>query len=96
MLHFDFKAIIALQGYHVYKETAWSDTKVNDKVKIEIETNQSSITIDPYACTVKIGLSRFKKFVSIYFNGSPLKMMKNAFYFMLKAYFVLDIFTSLL
>ena len=27
--------------------------KVNDKVKIDIETNQSSITIDPYACAVK-------------------------------------------
>ena len=38
MLHFDFKAIISSRGYHVYKQTAWSDAKVNDKVKIEIET----------------------------------------------------------
>ena len=39
MLHFDFKTIIAWQGYHVYQETALSDAKANDKVKIDIETN---------------------------------------------------------
>ena len=49
MSHFDFKAIITLQRCHVYKETAWSDAKVSDKVKMEIETNQSLIAIDPYA-----------------------------------------------
>ena len=53
MSHFDFKPIFASPGYHVFIETAWSDAKVNDKVKIDIETNQSSITIDPYACAVK-------------------------------------------
>ena len=53
MSHHDFKDIIALRGYHVYQETAWSDAKVNDKIKIEIETNQSSIAIDPCTCAVK-------------------------------------------
>ena len=33
-----------------------------------------------------------KKIFFIYFNERPLKMMKNAFYFMLKALFVLKIF----
>ena len=37
----------------MYKETAWSDAIVNDKVKLEIETNQSLIAIDTYACAVK-------------------------------------------
>ena len=32
---------------------SWLNAKVNEKVKIEIETNQSSIAIDPYTCTVK-------------------------------------------
>ena len=32
---------------------SWSNAKVNQKVKIEIETNQSLIAIDPYACAVK-------------------------------------------
>ena len=49
----NFQATIASRGYHVYKETTWSNAKVNEKVKIEIETNQSSIAIDPYVCAVK-------------------------------------------
>ena len=53
MSTYNFQATIASHGYHVYKETTWSNTKVNEKVKIEIETNQSSIAIDPYACAVK-------------------------------------------
>ena len=44
---------------------------------------------------LKVGLSPFIKFVFIYFNENPSKMMKNAFYFMLKALFFLEIFTSL-
>ena len=32
------------------KETAWSDAKVNDKIRIKIETNQSLIVIYPYEC----------------------------------------------
>ena len=44
---------------------------------------------------VKVGLSLSEKFAFIYFNESPLKMMKNAFYCMLKVLFVLDIFTFL-
>ena len=36
-----------------------------------------------------------KKFLFIYFNESPLKMMKNAFYFILEALFVLKIFKFL-
>ena len=36
-----------------------------------------------------------KNFFIIYFNGSSTKMMKNAFYFILKAFFVLKIFKFL-
>ena len=43
----------------------------------------------------KVGLSPSKKFIFIYFNESPLKMMKNGFYFILKALFVLKIFNFL-
>ena len=41
---------------------------------------------------VKAGLSPSKKNCVICFNKSPLKFMKNAFYFILKAIFVLKIF----
>ena len=53
MSTYNFQATIASRGYHVYKETTWSNAKVNEKVKIEIETTHSSIAIDPYACAVK-------------------------------------------
>ena len=43
----------------------------------------------------KVGLSPSKKFIFIYFNESPLKMMKNGFYFILRALFVLKIFNFL-
>ena len=39
--------------------------------------------------------SHFPKIFLIYFNEIPLKMMKNAFYFILKALFVLKIFKFL-
>ena len=41
---------------------------------------------------IKVGLSPSKKAFFICFNDSPSKMMKNAFYFILKALFVLKIF----
>ena len=45
-----------------------------------------------FRCSFKVGLSLFKKNV-ICLIESPLKMMKNAFYLILKALFVLKIFT---
>ena len=43
----------------------------------------------------KVGFSPSKKVFFICFNDSPSKMMKNAFYFILKALFVLKIFNFL-
>ena len=53
MSTYNFQATIASRGYHVYKETTWSNAKVNEKVKIEIESNQSPMALDPYACALK-------------------------------------------
>ena len=44
---------------------------------------------------VKVGLSSSEKILVICFIESPLKMIKNAFYFILKAFFVLKIFKFL-
>ena len=46
---------------------------------------------------LKVGLSLSKKVGFIYFNEIPLKMIKNndAFHFIIKAVFVLKIFTFL-
>ena len=40
---------------------------------------------------LKVGLSPFKKVCVIFFTESTLKMMKKAFYFILKAFFILRI-----
>ena len=45
--------------------------------------------------TFKVGLSPSKKICFICLIKSPLKMMENAFYFILKAFFVLKIFKFL-
>ena len=44
---------------------------------------------------LKVGLSPSKKMCVICLIESPLKMMKNAFYFILKVLFVLKIFKFL-
>ena len=44
---------------------------------------------------LKVGLSPLKKTCVIYLIESFLKMMKNAIYFILKALFVLKLFTFL-
>ena len=53
MSTYNFQETIASRGCHVYKETTWSNAKVDKKVEIEIETNQSSVAIDPHGCAVK-------------------------------------------
>ena len=50
---YSFDTIIASRGCHVYKETSWSNAKVDDEVKVEIETNPKSIASDPYSCAIK-------------------------------------------
>ena len=41
----------------------------------------------------KVGLSSSKKLLFICFNDSPSKMIKNTLYFILKALFILKIFS---
>ena len=57
-----------------------------------------SMILSEFICfnsNIKVGLSSSKKKKFICFNVSPSKMMKNAFYFILKAPFVLKIFKFL-
>ena len=51
---YSFDSKIASRGYHVYRNSTWQNAKSGDKVKVEIETNKSSKSIDPYACAIKI------------------------------------------
>ena len=50
---YSLKAKIASRGYHVFKETSWSNAKEGDEVKVELETNKSSKKIDPYPIRAK-------------------------------------------
>ena len=49
-----FDSKIPSRGYHVYRNSTWLNANSGDKVKVEIETNKPSKSIDPYACVIKI------------------------------------------
>ena len=49
-----FQAKVASRGYHVFKNTSWENTTSGDKVKIQVEENKLSRSIDPYCCAVKV------------------------------------------
>ena len=51
---YSFESIVACRGYHIYKDTTWQKTRVGEIVKVEVETNQNSTQIDPYACAIKV------------------------------------------
>ena len=78
----NFQATIASRGYHVYKETTWSNAKVNEKVKIEIETNQSSIAIDSYACAVKAKEEYFDGWKTV--GHAPREISRYIYFFIKK------------
>ena len=50
---YNFEVKIASRGYHVYKETTWMNASVDDRVNGDIETNPTSLNIDPYSCAIK-------------------------------------------
>ena len=84
--------------------SGWEYTELTNKsnLYVHLETNwmshtKSSRPLDVFSChiRVKVGLSPSKKKCFICFSGSTSKMMKNAFYFLLKAFFVLKIFKFL-
>ena len=51
---YSFDSKITSRGYHLYRNSTWQNAKPGDKVKMEIETNKSLKSIDPYACVIKI------------------------------------------
>ena len=90
-------------------ENKWSDSIDASKVEVAVKTteveevrcamNQMKIGKASAPCAVaievfKVGFSPYRNFF-ICFNEKPLKMMKNAFYLILKALFILRIFKFL-
>ena len=56
---------IASTGYQVHRNSTWQNAKPGNKVKVEIETNKSLKSIDPYACAVKIKHKFFDTWLTV-------------------------------
>ena len=67
---------------------------INEQWVTSIHISRKQIAILFVLSTYSVILSTCKKVVSICFKENPVKMMKNTFYFMLKARFVLEIIKS--
>ena len=69
--------------------------QINRRVYKSCGASCFNLTGNKLTLALKVGLSPSKKDCVISLIESPLKMMKNAFYFILKALFVLKIFKFL-
>ena len=76
---YSFKAKIASRGYHVFKETSWSNAKEGDEVKVELETNKSSKKIDPYACAIRAEEEYFKGWKTV--GHIPREISRHVYFF---------------
>ena len=76
---YSFKAKIASRGYHVFKETSWSNAKEGDEVKVELETNKSSNKIDPYACAIRAKEEYFKGWKTV--GHIPREISRHVYFF---------------
>ena len=85
-LKYTFRRVLKMQSHKLY----------NSKyMTVLIQITNTEVFAFIAVLVFKVGLSPSKKKVIICFNHSPSKMMKNAFYFILKALFVLKIFKFL-
>ena len=76
-----FEAIIASRVFHVYKETTWSNAKVGDEVKVEVESNLKSIAHDPYSCALKAKHESFTGWKTV---GHTPREISRYVYFIIK------------
>ena len=56
---------LASRCYHVYKTASWINTKVGDKVTVELETTPLSLESDPYACAIRIRKKYFSNSITV-------------------------------
>ena len=77
---YSFDSKIAFSGYHVYRNSTWQNRKYGDKVKVEIETNKSSKSIDPYACTIKIKHKFLDTWLTV--GHIPREILRHCYFFL--------------
>ena len=87
-----FLPLLLFRKLH-YIELEVIQNRVSDSFESEVRGLQLGISV--VAHSFKVGRSPSKEICFIYFNESPLKMMKNAFYVVLNFLFVLKIFKVL-
>ena len=87
MCSFDSK--IASRGYHVYRHSLRQNAKSSDKVKIEIETNKSSKSIDSYACAIKIKHKYFDTWLTV--GHIPREISRHSYFFLKECGNIVDI-----
>ena len=79
---FSVKAIIALRGYHVYKESSWSNAKLNDEVKVELQMDAKSLSTDLYVCAIKSRHSYFVGWKTV--RHIPREISRYVYFFIKK------------
>ena len=77
---YSFDSKIASRGYHVYRNSTWQNAKSGDKVKVEIETNKSSKSINPYACAIKIKHKFFDTWLTV--GHIPREISRHCYFFL--------------
>ena len=74
-----FTATVASRGYHVYKNTSWTNAKVGEKVTVEMETKKSSLEVDPYAYAIKIKNRFFDSLITVW--HIPCEILRHVHFF---------------
>ena len=94
MIYYTFVSLIFLSKTLIWNQIMLVvSNSLNFPELVVNELKKTNIHFYIWLSLLKVRLSPFKEFAFIYFNESPLKMMKTVFYFMLKALFVLEILT---
>ena len=68
---YSFTSTVGSRGYHVYKNTSWTNAKVGEKFAVEMETKKPSLEVNPYACAIKIKNRLFDSLITV--GKSPVK-----------------------
>ena len=76
---YSFNATVTSKGYHVYKNTSWTNVKVGEKVTVEMETKKSSLEVDPYACAIKVKNRFFDSIITV--GHMPCEISRHVHFF---------------
>ena len=78
---YSFAVTVASRGFHVYKNTSWTNVKIGEKVTVKMGTKKSSLEVDSYACAIKIKTRSFNSLITMigtildWFKIIMIKMM---------------------